>query len=106
MSAEEFKEHMARLAELLERCPPIMAVHADYPEQVFGWICSEMQDGNQVLHFAYVRKPFRQLGIASRLFEKAFPKLKACPVFYTHPSRSVNYHRDRWVLKFNPYLVK
>jgi GNAT superfamily N-acetyltransferase len=106
MTTEEFNEHMHGVCcELIRRCTPLLAVHPDYSGQVFGWICSEIKRGQQILHFVYVRKPFRQMGIASALLDSVFPKLGEAPVFLTHPSKTMRYHKDRWRLHYNPYLV-
>ena len=105
MSKEEFDDHKELLARLITRAPPIIACEPEHPEQAFGWICGEHVGKKAVLHFVYVRKTWRRLGLATQLMKITFPALGKETVYITHPSRSLSYHRDRWMLKFNPYMV-
>ncbi len=87
-------------------CPPLLAVHPDHHEQVFGWICGELAGGCQVLHQLYVRNMWRRRRVATRLLAELFGAgVGALPIFYSHPGKATQLLRQKWRLAFHPYLA-
>lgn len=73
----------------------IMAVAPDNPDRIYGWICYDPPEAHEldpalgpVVHFAYVKKPFRRFGIATALIKEAgalwWPRI---PLIATHWTR-------------------
>lgn len=57
----------ALVARLLSRSMVRVAFNPHAPGQLFGWCCFEAVDQLGVLHFVYVKAPFRGYGIAREL---------------------------------------
>src|SRR5205085_2532795 len=68
-------------------------------DTILGWLCA----APEVLHYAYVKAPFRRLGILSRLLFLAPSNLATCthwtPVVREWATRGHRY-------TFNPYLLE
>ncbi len=47
----------------------ILAVNPEFEDQIFGFICVERGFRFPVVHYCYVKQPYRKLGIARGLFE-------------------------------------
>lgn len=52
---------------LVSRCPPVVACDPANPDSIYGWACGERVGGALVVHFVYVRQPWRGWGIARQL---------------------------------------
>lgn len=106
MDPAAFRSHKKRVIEsLVSRCGVKLACHMEYPDQVFGYIVSENQSGDPVLHMVYVKGPFRNAGLGSWLMESAFPEFRKREVFFTHPTRASRHFEDKWKLVYAPHRV-
>lgn len=97
-----FREHHAILERLLGSSSVLIAHLADSPGVIIGYLVS--QEPN-VAHFAYVKKPFRKMGIARLL-------LAASPIADSLESLIVSHSTEDWEsflsqklpgATFNPY---
>lgn len=94
-------------------CAFVVACAPDDPKKIYGWLCGQRADslaGDQViLHYVYVAKLFRRMGLASRLLE-AFdsrPDAASQPLVITHRTdagRELLASRTGPVI-YNPYLA-
>lgn len=113
MTADEFSiHHGAVLSPLLERAGALVAYEIDehgvsYRDHVMGWICSELRNDYPILHFLFVKMPYRRLGIGTHLMEMAFEGVIGQQrIYVTHPTPVMHHHyRSRWGVWANPYLV-
>ncbi len=60
------------LESLIPRSAVVMACLEDDPNTILGWIAYEMASNCMVLHYLYVKKPFRGMKIAQRLFQEVY----------------------------------
>ncbi len=102
--------HRLLLDGLLKRASCLVACAPDYQEQIFGYVIYEAPGdriGVPVLHWTFVKGPFKRNGIGTRLMAEAgFTKTQ--PFLFTHLSNSDLVHglRKKWPLgKYNPYLL-
>lgn len=87
--------------ELLVRLVPgrtVMAVSHEDPDQLFGYVCAE-PDRN-VLHYAYVKMPFRRLGIMTAML-RALSMPKRSPVTVTFCSPMLRHFAQH--VFYNPF---
>ena len=104
MPPDDFKRHKDMvIGGLIDRCSPVMACHPDASDQVFGWVCGELQGEDQVLHFCYVRSAFRRFGIGNALMRRCFPKLGEDPLYFTHRTPAMKHFMDKWRARWDPY---
>lgn len=82
---------------LLARSQVLVARPLDWPEGIFGWIAFEKPSDGFVLHYGYVKSPYRRLGVARRLLEYAQPSGELRYSHHTMPGSSylpsTFYHR-------------
>lgn len=76
-------EHRAAMLEALSRSLVFCATDRHDTSQIYGWVCVEPEDtaSEQVLHFVYVKHPFRQMGICKALLKHSLGSGKFC---FTH----------------------
>lgn len=64
-----FDQHHRVLEKLLPRASVLIACNEEKPDQIYGWLCFEVLDRHLVLHYVYVKDPFRQMGLAQQMFD-------------------------------------
>lgn len=88
---------------VVDRCLRSNAVLVATPEgdddSILGWVCA----GPDALHYAYVKAPFRRLGILSRLLGSVPGPLTVC-THWTPVVRDWAAHGHAYT--FNPYLLE
>lgn len=60
------------LETLIPRSAVVMAVLEDDPNTILGWVAYEMADSAMILHYLYVKKAFRGMKIAKKLFQTVY----------------------------------
>lgn len=110
-SAEEREAHAREVLEqLVDRARPLIAADPADAVHLYGFICGEHQgegeQARQVMHFLYVSRWCRRRGFATALLRHTFPGLGQRTLYHTHPAAAAVFHRKRWLLRFDPYLVR
>ena len=79
-----YHQQKAKVAALLDEptTAVLMATHQDEPDDLIGWICVKLGP-EPVIHYAYVKSLYRQMGIAKALVEAAGIDLTQ-PVIVSH----------------------
>lgn len=115
--------HAEVIKDLLECSRVIVAVNPEDSEHIFGFIVyhPDYQHNRLILHFVYVKQPYRQLGVANKLKQAMLdhesehlsePSLIATQTAST--ARNVkgnmlfdlnNFLKVKWNYTFNPYLL-
>lgn len=103
--------HHLILDELLPKAIILIACDEEDPDTILGYIVAELVDTALVIHFMYVKKPFRLFGIARRLVELLIKSEQPPAVMYTHYTSVIGHIRGdnkdhevtKWV--YNPYLL-
>jgi hypothetical protein len=61
------------------------------PDKILGYTCHEHLPESTVIHWTYVKDPYRQMGLATELIERNAPQ--GTPRYYTHRTRDAAYFR-------------
>jgi len=93
------------IEHLLARCSVQVACNASDASQIYGYLVSEHMEGIQVVHFAYVKHSFRQLGIMRKLAGSA-GIVAETGGFYTHKTEFASKCADGTKWAYNPYLTR
>lgn len=100
-------EQHALCEKLLDNSIVLVARWKEEPDEIYGWLCYDRIDpGGLVVHFIYVKKMFRRLGIAAALLEQAGCK-RNDSVIATHHTYAINqsgFALSKLRIKYNPYL--
>jgi len=94
-----FRQHHHVIDKLIGRTEIILAVNQDDPKQIYGYVCMERRGPIPILHYLYVKQPYRKLGIARQLFAL----LPDDPFIYTHESPVVSKFSQKGV--YSPYQM-
>lgn len=79
-----------------------IAALKDDPEIVFGFIWGNFDP--ETIHYLYVKKAFRRMGIARLLYESVFDE--GIDLYYTHHTKEAAFLMHKYEqLTFNPYLL-
>ena len=108
-----FTEHRRLIDDLFATSFVDIVHDSEDDDQIIGYMVSAIIDGVKVLHYIYVKKPFRELKIAKLLLNhRGFDKKEMC--VYTHITRQHDHRAevnglDVWLRKtewiFNPYVL-
>lgn len=95
-----FARHKAVIEKILASCEVDVACDGNDKDLIFGYIAHE----KGIIHFVYVKEPFRKLGIAKKLWQ-GVKNYKDCQT--SHLTYSL---LDLWTAniincEFNPYLL-
>ncbi len=106
-----FRSHRALILRLLDdRSVTMMAVNAEDEDQILGFVCYSPGVISEclVLHFIYVKSPFRRFGIGHRLLEAAKAAVsheRDLPIVVSHANREFKrFYKDLFV--YNPYMIR
>lgn len=96
------------LEELLPRGVVLVVCNAQDPDQILGWCCAETFKSALVLHYIYIKHPFRGWKLANKLINFLLEAEKPPAVFYTHKTRAMygveeKLKQKNWL--YNPYLL-
>jgi GNAT superfamily N-acetyltransferase len=100
-----FAQHHLLIEGLVKTCKVIVAVNADDTSQIFGYIVYDVVEGMPVIHYVYVKQPYRKLGLAALMLEQAqIDGTK--PFFTTHkPDFRHRMIERKFTIILNPYLA-
>lgn len=99
-----FAQHHKLLEGLCKRATITIACNQNDIAQIYGYIAYERIEGLLVVHFAYVKEPFRKFGVAALLAQSAGFK-REDPVLYTHRTYSSEGLEKKFQMVYNPYLA-
>ena len=99
-----FSEHHKVLRRLIDTSQVIIACNQDSPDQIYGWICAGMTDGIFTLHYLYIKKPFRNFGIAKNLLN-AFEHDPTFASVCTHVTRHGSKLASKYNFVYHPYIA-
>lgn len=96
--------HDRHMVGLMERCHCFVACNPDDHYQIYGWVLFEAVKGIGILHYIYVKHPFRRYGIGTKLYNEMEFNRKL-PCLATHATKCLDYITGPWKLVYNPYLL-
>jgi ribosomal protein S18 acetylase RimI-like enzyme len=100
-----YKYHHMFLDQCLKRPESkVMVAHPkNDPNVILGYILSETRaDGEEVVHYTYVKKSFREMGVARALWATLDKDKK---YVITHYTMDADWIVKKFNLKYNPYLL-
>lgn len=89
---------------IVKRSKVVVCCNADDPKLIYGYICWEIVDGQFVLHFMYVKEPYRKLGLAKMLMQQTGHDFTTLGC-YTHQTKVSYYYEEKYNLIYHPYLL-
>lgn len=99
-----FTEHHKVLEKIFKRAKVLVACETADPSNIYGYLCYEIIEGIFVLHYSYVKQPFRRLGVQKALLVAANHNV-ANPGFYTHENPTALHMAPKLNLIYHPYLL-
>lgn len=93
-------EHMARTGAILVACA------RDDDDQIFGYVITGQIGQYPILHYVYVKFPFRKVGIGKALLTSALPELGQKLTVVTHQPRNWEHLATKYVLLYDPKYSK
>lgn len=96
-----FDSYRDHIKEILKRSKVIVACDPEDPTFLHGYMVCQQVEGVFILHWVYVKAPFRKMGVASDLIRSEFPALKQEPLVITYKNnkRSKMYESLKTIYK-------
>lgn len=101
-----YANHEPIVKNIINRCASysLIATLEDAPRVILGYIVFQPTGQSHILHYVYVKYPFRGNGICSELMREA--QIDKHCFIYTHlTSPVVEYVEDNQDILYNPYLI-
>lgn len=100
--AEEHRVIEALLAR--EGTVVVAARNSEDLDQIFGYAVYEVKPRCTVLHWVYVKHPFRNLGIGKQLLAPVVTRAVEVPLWFSYRTRPLENWQSLYSLgKYNPY---
>lgn len=101
-----FPEYKTRLIHMASTGTILVACSNEDPDQIFGYIMVGEVGTYSILHYVYVKFPFRRLGIAKALTLAALPDIGNKLTIVTHQPKNWRAVEDKYALLFQPRYAK
>ena len=98
-----FTEHHKVLEDIVKTNTVLVACNPDESNQIYGYMVAGTVDNVFVLQYAYVKHPYRSLGVG-KLLLKAFNHEKGTAGFHTHSTRAGRDIAIKYNLVYSPYI--
>lgn len=89
---------------LAKRSTFVIACNPDDESQIYGYSVGETVDNVTVVHFIYVKEPYRKLGLACTLLA-ALGHEAGTPYIYTHKTHAAEKLEKKHPMIYHPYLA-
>lgn len=101
-----FVEEGANLEALLAAVNVTVICNPDHPDQIFGWVAWSKPADVFVLHYAFVKRPYRRLGLFKHALALLHPRLFREEIAVTRMSKEFLEYGLKQKLRaiYNPYL--
>lgn len=99
-----YSEHHKVLEKIIKNNSVLVACNPEESNQIYGYIISGKVQNVIVVHYVYVKQPYRNLGIA-KLLGAAVGHDKEVPGFHTHTTRLGRDLAIKFNLIYSPYLA-
>lgn len=104
-----YDNHKRVLARILGESGVVVACNPESPEQIFGYGVYQPTSAHvAVVHFVYVKHPFRRLGIGRAIHQTALRLAEhddSLPSVATHITSAWEVLREKWNMVYNPYMI-
>lgn len=99
-----YKNQEKLIRRLMDKSKCYMAVNPHDLYQIYGYIMFDNLDEIGILHYIYVKNPYRRFGIGGDLFNMIdFDKKYPC--IATHNTRYLGHVKNKWNITYNPYFL-
>lgn len=98
-----YSEHHKVLERLFKRCEAKIACDPTDQNQIYGYIVYERITGVLVVHYVYVKQPYRKLGLCKQLLSAA-GRNPGEAFAYTHETFMGNRLSGKFSALYNPYV--
>lgn len=99
-----YQEHHKVIEKILKRSKIKIACSADDIANIVGWVCYEHVDGLFVMHYAYVKHVFRNLGVFNELKQHTGHDFQSAGLF-THMTKPAEIIATKVNLIYHPYIL-
>ena len=99
-----FSEQHKLIERLLKTATVQVACDPNDAASIYGWSCYERVEGIFVIHYTYIKHPFRGLGIASAILAESKHDFNTTGLFTHWTTAALRLH-DKKNLMYHPYIL-
>lgn len=101
-----FPEYKSRLEHMIKTGLVVVAHAQDDVNHIFGYVIASAVGNYPVLHYVYVKFPFRRIGIAKDLVTAILPGLGEQVTVVTHQPRNWEAASKKYKLIYDPKYAR
>lgn len=101
-----YPEHVKRLEFMTKTGKTFVACASDDPDQILGYLIIGKAHSWDVIHYLYVKYPFRHIGIAKALVGHASPNFGMGMTLISHLPKNYNAVSTKYKLVFDPQYAR
>ena len=101
-----YPEHVARLEHMIKSSRVLVACSSEDADQILGYAIVGKAFRWDVLHYVYVKYPFRQMGIAKALVTYTCPTFGTGMTLISHLPKNYNAVSAKYRLVFDPKYAR
>lgn len=103
---ERFKPHMNRtIQSALKTGSVLVMCHPDEPSEILGWVAYEWVAGVLLVHWIYVRRIWRGIGLAGWMMNQIDEQWRSVPIIATQPGPIASLHKAFNKIVYDPYIL-
>lgn len=101
-NAVYFHNYGKAIQSIISRCKCDVACDPEYEQHIYGYILYEYIDDIVVIHYVYIKYPFRLLNIARKLVTFAIGEKDIVAITHTNKICDLINKKMKW--HYNPFL--
>lgn len=98
-----FAETQRYIEIVLKRADVIIFCSPDDEDHLFGYVVYESHPAGHIIHFAYLKQPYRGFGLFRSFAEETFTKDR--PIYITHKPKDLAHLKAVHNVSYDPYLI-
>lgn len=101
-----YPEHIKRLEHMTKTGRTLVACSSDDPDQILGYLIVGKSYSWDVIHYLYVKYPFRHMGIAKALVSNGCSNFGTGMTLISHLPKNYNVVSAKYKLVFDPKYAR
>lgn len=98
-----FSSYKDHVTEMMQRNDIIVACDPDDDMFIHGYMVFKKVEDELIIHWAYVKNPFRKLGVFRSMIRSVFPKVYEEPIFITYKNDKRQKMYESLLMVFTPH---
>lgn len=101
-----YPEYKARMEKMLSSSNVLVACSSEDPDQILGYVIYDSAFQWTIIHYLYIKFPFRQMKLASGLINLIHPQFGKSMTIVSHLPKGWNTNSKKYQLVYDPSYAR